>query len=187
MKARLERIMDHTGLSPGKFAEEIGIQRSALTHILNERNKPSLDVVQKILNRFPEIDPAWFLSGSGSMIKQEIDKMQLPLFADEDLPETKEIDKPERENMQISPKLKSVAESIPQKEFAPLEMEKPAQKHSSFTLEAEAPLEQQSEPKPLLKAANEKLANTKLHEKQVSQIMVFYTDKTFSVYKPSED
>ena len=45
MKERIQQIMQREGLSPSRFAEEIGIQRSAMSHIISGRNNPSLDVV----------------------------------------------------------------------------------------------------------------------------------------------
>src|SRR4028119_2173636 len=48
-------------LSPSKFADEIGVQRSSISHILSGRNKPSLDIVQKIIRRFPELGTDWLV------------------------------------------------------------------------------------------------------------------------------
>jgi DNA-binding XRE family transcriptional regulator len=67
MKVRINQVMKNEGLSSSKFAEEIGIQRAAMSHILNERNKPSLEVAVKILKRFQYIDPDWLLMGTGQM------------------------------------------------------------------------------------------------------------------------
>jgi transcriptional regulator with XRE-family HTH domain len=67
MKERINQVMKIEGLSSSKFAEEIGIQRAAMSHILNERNKPSADVLIKILTRFKDIDPGWLLLGTGQM------------------------------------------------------------------------------------------------------------------------
>ena len=53
MKERILAVMEHEGLTPSKFAEAIGIQRSAMSHIISGRNNPSLDVlIIKILERF---------------------------------------------------------------------------------------------------------------------------------------
>ena len=52
MKDRILAVMEHEGLTPSKFAEAIGIQRSAMSHIISGRNNPSLDVLIKILERF---------------------------------------------------------------------------------------------------------------------------------------
>mgnify|MGYP001547636210 CR=1 FL=1 len=68
MTDRIEQILKTKKLSATQFSEEIGIQRSSLSHILKGRNKPSLDFMLKIKNRYPEINLNWLLLGEGSMI-----------------------------------------------------------------------------------------------------------------------
>lgn len=68
---RLEKIINHYGLSASSFAEKIGVQRSSISHILSGRNKPSLDFVLKVLSSFPEINLYWLLNGKGSFMKEE--------------------------------------------------------------------------------------------------------------------
>ncbi len=63
---RLEQIMKQHALNASSFAEEIGVGRSSISHILSGRNKPSLDFVLSILKRFPEVDLYWLLNGKGS-------------------------------------------------------------------------------------------------------------------------
>lgn len=69
MKERILKIMEKEGLTSSRFAESIGIQRSAMSHIIAERNNPSLDVVIKILERYPYINSDWLLSGKGEMCR----------------------------------------------------------------------------------------------------------------------
>ncbi len=57
-------------MGPATFADEIGVARAVISHILSERNKASLEVVQKILARFSEISPEWLLLGQGEMLKR---------------------------------------------------------------------------------------------------------------------
>ena len=83
MKERIEKIMEREGMTPTKFAEEIGIQRSRLSHILTGRNNASLDVVTKILKRFNYVNPDWLHSGRGVMCQQEKMVAQPSLFVDE--------------------------------------------------------------------------------------------------------
>jgi bacteriophage CI repressor len=45
--------------------------RSSISHLLSERNKPSLDFVLKITEKYPEIDLYWLLYGKGSFPKEE--------------------------------------------------------------------------------------------------------------------
>ena len=69
MKERIIQIMEHEGLTQAQFAAAIGIQRAAMSHIIAGRNKASLDVLTKILIRYPQIDSDWLLFGKGSMFR----------------------------------------------------------------------------------------------------------------------
>jgi transcriptional regulator with XRE-family HTH domain len=55
LSAKIELLIQTKKLSASQFADTLGIPRSSISHILSGRNKPSLDVVQKILIAFPEI------------------------------------------------------------------------------------------------------------------------------------
>ena len=68
MNDRINKIMQYYHLSATQFAIEIGIQRSALSHIMSGRNKPSLDFVLKLKSRFNEINTDWLLWGKGKMM-----------------------------------------------------------------------------------------------------------------------
>jgi len=67
MKDRIRQIMEHENLTPAKFADKLQISRAVISHILNGRNNPSLDVVLKILSQMDYINPEWLLTGKGSM------------------------------------------------------------------------------------------------------------------------
>ena len=69
---RLEIILDYYALSASGFADKIGVQRSSLSHLLSGRNKPSLDLILKIIENFPEVDLYWILNGKGNFPKSEI-------------------------------------------------------------------------------------------------------------------
>jgi transcriptional regulator with XRE-family HTH domain len=69
MKNQINKIMETEGLTPARFADEIGVQRSSISHIISGRNKPSYDFIVKILNRFSGINADWLLTGKGNMIK----------------------------------------------------------------------------------------------------------------------
>ena len=68
---RLEIILEYYGLSASSFADKIGVQRSSLSHLLSGRNKPSLDLILKIVNEFPEVDLYWIVNGNGNFPKSE--------------------------------------------------------------------------------------------------------------------
>jgi len=63
---RLEKILEYYNLSAAAFAEEIDFNRSTISHLLSGRNKPSLEFVMKLYQKFPEVDMDWLLFGKGS-------------------------------------------------------------------------------------------------------------------------
>lgn len=71
IKDRIKLIMERENRTPGAFAESIGIQQSTLSHILNGRNNPSLDVIMKIHQRYNDIKLEWLLYGQGDMSGQQ--------------------------------------------------------------------------------------------------------------------
>ena len=46
--SRIKKIIEENNLSNSEFAEKIGIPKSSVTHLLSERNNPSLDIIIKI-------------------------------------------------------------------------------------------------------------------------------------------
>jgi DNA-binding XRE family transcriptional regulator len=67
MENRILNIIEKYQLSSNAFAQEIEVNRSTISHILSGRNKPSIEVLQKILKRFPDISAAWLLLGQGGI------------------------------------------------------------------------------------------------------------------------
>lgn len=59
LKDKIEALILGLGLSSTRFADIIGVKRPIISHILTERNKPSLDIIQKIVERFPELEYNW--------------------------------------------------------------------------------------------------------------------------------
>lgn len=80
---RLQKIMDYYGLSSSAFADTIDFNRSSISHLLSGRNKPSLEFVMKVLEKFPEVKLYWLLNGKGyfpdSDLEKEIPKENISL------------------------------------------------------------------------------------------------------------
>ena len=64
--------MKLNNLTASAFADEIGVQRSSMSHILSGRNKPSLELIQKVLSRFPKVSADWLIAGVTNTEKMEI-------------------------------------------------------------------------------------------------------------------
>ncbi|AEM72099.1 helix-turn-helix domain protein [Allomuricauda ruestringensis DSM 13258] len=94
--ARIETVIEHLELSVSAFADEIGVQRSSISHLLNGRNKPSLDFVMKLVNTYPEVDLYWLLKGEGRFPKESTNQAEIngPKI-------TKEVDNPHLDDFAI--------------------------------------------------------------------------------------
>lgn len=71
MKDRLIKVLNHFGLTATRLADEIGVQRSGISHILSGRNQPGYEFIVKLLTRFPEINAEWLLMGKGTLLKEK--------------------------------------------------------------------------------------------------------------------
>jgi len=66
--SRIRQLLELYQLSPTQFADRIGVGRPVVSHILSGRNEPSLNVVQRVSEAFPELSLPWLLSGTGPML-----------------------------------------------------------------------------------------------------------------------
>lgn len=82
LNERISKIIEYSELTSSEFADSIEVQRSSISHITTGRNKPSLDFLIKVKEKFPEIEWEWLITGRGEM-KKEIE-----------IPEEKEQAKP---------------------------------------------------------------------------------------------
>lgn len=71
MRDRILHFLTQENISSAKFADEIGVQRSSVSHILSGRNNPSFDFIQKILRRFELLNAEWLILGRGEMYKPQ--------------------------------------------------------------------------------------------------------------------
>lgn len=65
---RLKKIMEDKGLSSSQMADTIGVQRSAISHIISGRNKPSLDFILKVLEAFSDVSSELLLKGEKPLV-----------------------------------------------------------------------------------------------------------------------
>lgn len=77
---RIEQLMEAEGLNSVQFAGETGIKSATLSHILNGRNNPSLDVLKRILDRYRTVSSDWLFLGIGQMYRQKTQPQTLSLF-----------------------------------------------------------------------------------------------------------
>lgn len=61
---RILKLMENEELTASQMADRIGVQRSAISHLVSGRNRPSLDLVMKVLVAFPGVSSEWLLRGA---------------------------------------------------------------------------------------------------------------------------
>lgn len=76
---RMIEIMVYTGHTKSSFAKVLDVSLPLITHITSGRNKPGMDLIQKTLIAFPDINAKWLLLGEGEMRVKEI---AMPDFSD---------------------------------------------------------------------------------------------------------
>ncbi|MDX2190829.1 MAG: helix-turn-helix transcriptional regulator [Bacteroidota bacterium] len=64
---RISHLIDKLGHNKSSFANQVGVSQPIITHITNGRNNPGLEVIQKILQSFPEVNPDWLIMGRGEV------------------------------------------------------------------------------------------------------------------------
>lgn len=69
MKDRITLLIKAKNLTAAQFADEIGVQKSSISHIISGRNNASLDFIQKILLTYPEVNMDWLMFGKGQLFK----------------------------------------------------------------------------------------------------------------------
>lgn len=72
MKEKVEFLMRTKALTATTLARLLEIQPSGVSHILSGRNKPSFDLVVKILRAFPDINPDWLILDDERVYRDEL-------------------------------------------------------------------------------------------------------------------
>ena len=70
MKAKdiINQLLESTSIKAGPFAKEIGVHPTQIYDLQSEKiKKISASIASKIVNRYPEYDPIWLLTGEGEI------------------------------------------------------------------------------------------------------------------------
>ena len=68
---RIGKILSHYGLKSGELAERIGVKAGTMSHFMSGRNKPSFDVLARLLESFPSLSPDWVIHGIGEIERSD--------------------------------------------------------------------------------------------------------------------
>ena len=162
MKERLVQLLDLEQLTPSKFADIIGVQRSSVSHVISGRNNPGFDFLQKTLKAFPGLNADWLILGHGTMYEKMGRSIPGNLF-----------DQP-------APVPESIASSLPPpvEERSVISDEKGA-----FSETAERGRAAGGDNQGARQEAD--VSGSPGISRRIIQVLVFYEDNTFSSYGPS--
>lgn len=76
MKDRIRQIMEDQHLNQQNFAQLIGKSTATLSSIFNDRTKPSLDIVDAIKKKLPQVNLEWLLYGTPPMYINKVESAQ---------------------------------------------------------------------------------------------------------------
>jgi transcriptional regulator with XRE-family HTH domain len=66
-RERIEQVKETLGLTARQFAAEIHVQPGTISNMMAGRNNPSLEVMKRIMERYPSLNPEWLVLGKGEM------------------------------------------------------------------------------------------------------------------------
>lgn len=75
---RLEKVLEYLKISPYRLSKDIGASEAVISNLRNGKNKPSYELLNKILNFYEVLNAEWLLTGEGEMLKLPAKKDYTP-------------------------------------------------------------------------------------------------------------
>lgn len=186
--SRIKRYMEHCHLSSSQFADAAGIPRPTLSQLLNGRNKSnegakkiSSDIVKKLHDAFPSLNVMWLLFGDGDMETAENIKISEPQNASETRSYAPELS----ENQEIQRQI-LFDEELPDFEAEnkfgsnqPFSQQRNDNNNFNLADDPSIRITTRQSTAPTMALQPDKT-------KKVQSIMVFYSDNSFEIFRPSE-
>ena len=172
---KIKQILIDKNLTPSYFADEIGVQRSSISHILSGRNRPSFDIIQKIIRRFPELGYEWIMEETDQQHGQS-ERMGYGVSRSNST-QVAAADQRERFSTR-PPSVSPVVDTAPSINVRSLRNEIPPVQQPSFTSPSNLPTPINLTPVPTPGTSTGT-------ERKVEKILIFYTDGSFREYSPS--
>ncbi len=165
IRERIAKIIALEGVTAAAFADMVGIQRSNVSHILNGRSGPSLELLQKILSTFPHYNTDWLVMGRGEIRRQPVQKT---IFDEIGEPDPYADNVPDSADNGRNPAADDMA-AVSEPETQSAESQNDAQAPSQVVDQS-------------VNSTTTTIAATAGRSSEVKQVLVLYSDNTFSVY-----
>lgn len=162
MNQRLQQFINAENISQSQFADNIGVARASVSHIIAGRNKPGFDFILGMTRAYPALNVDWLITGKGKMYRQAEGSLQVK----------------EQNNKNDGELFAAMEEDI-----------SPAAKTSPVAPAPKEKVEPAPEPKPETKVQNissisvAKQTQASSHQRSITKILVFYDDNTYQELK----
>ncbi len=171
LNERISKIIEYSGFTSSEFADEVEVQRSSISHITSGRNKPSLDFLVKVKDRFPEFQWDWLIKGDGEML--ETKEIEPEIVKTEEKPKTTSLPDLfsliDDENFGITESEDKVQKKVLR------ESHKSASKLNSEILSDSQQLETQE--------AKSRSENTEYQKDKIKRVVLFFESGKFESYE----
>ncbi len=84
MDTRLQQFLSAENISQSQFADNIGVARASVSHILSGRNRPGFDFIERMAKCYPALNLEWLITGKGRMYKADSEVVAPKLWEDEE-------------------------------------------------------------------------------------------------------
>ncbi len=151
---KIREFIIYKDLQPSKLADELGISRPMMSHVLSGRNKPNIEIVMKILSKYPDLNPEWLNGNAPNMFREGASQESY-------------LQENRQENKYITPTIQpNSTQNLFNNQNNHQEIEEEKTEKAKFQENNEV---LQKKPK-------------KSEGKTIEKIIVFYTDKSFDTY-----
>ncbi|WKW46767.1 helix-turn-helix transcriptional regulator [Myroides sp. JBRI-B21084] len=159
--AQLQKVMQHFGLTTTEMADKINVPKATISHLISERNKPSLEFIMKVHTTFPTLNLEWLIYGKE------------PFLANSNQPENNETNHTPTLNFDETFKdtIINTQQTITQNNLEP----------NLFETELSKPIQNEN--------ISEKMSNNvenvlSFDAQKIDSIVIFYSNGSFKQYKP---
>lgn len=189
---RIRELIDKKGLSNAEFANMVELSPSIVSHILNGRNKVSIQVLEKIRTHFTDVNTDYLLMGLGSLIRKEEVKNTLKASASPtlsnighgtaDSKSSGEANEELPENLQI-PRDGVFHASIPgSTPLIRVEAQKASEAVFNSDFEKDEPVFSENMENQIASEKSHYQNSKNMDSKKVVKIVMFYSDNSFEVF-----
>lgn len=170
LNERISKIIEYSELSSSEFADAVEVQRSSISHITSGRNKPSLDFLIKVKERFPELEWDWMITGKGEMLKS----------VDNDFKSKEKTDV--RSPLDLFTMIEDDNFGKSEIEIKKEDITKSKRQEPSITLPNESKLNLEESQRLEVESSESSLSNQK--STKIKRIVIFFEDGKFESFEP---